>query len=108
MIRPELLVLIVPVTRRNEVVDLFMEMEGVSGFTRSPAAGFSREHSHFSLREAVQGFEDQERFEILLDAERVDALLQELTAISGRDRFFFWTSPVARQGRLQGDEPSPP
>jgi hypothetical protein len=96
----ELLIVIVPAQRRAEVVDLFMATQALDGFTRTQAAGFSREHSHFSLTEAVQGFADQERFEIIGTPEVIDELLAALGKIAGRDRFFFWTMPVSRQGRL--------
>jgi len=95
-----LLVIVVPEARRDEVVDLLMADETSSGFTRSPAAGFGREHSHFSLRESVQGFEDRERFELVCDANLVERLLSELREIAGRDRFFYWTFPVSGHGVL--------
>ncbi len=96
----ECLVLIVPAKRRDEVVDLLMAEAALSGFTRGAVAGFGREHSHFSLREAVQGFEDQERFEVIADGAAIETALEQLNAIAGTDRFFFWTYSIGRQGRL--------
>jgi hypothetical protein len=96
----QILVLLVPLARRDEIVDLFMACDAVEGFTRLRAAGFSREHSRFSLREAVQGYEDQERFEIVCTPAVMEDLLSRLEAIAGHDHFFYWVQPVLRQGRL--------
>ncbi|MEE4276962.1 MAG: DUF3240 family protein [Halieaceae bacterium] len=96
----QILVLLVPAARRDEVVDLLMACDHIEGFTRLRAAGFSREHSRFSLREAVQGYEDQERFEVVCPPPVIDELLDSINAIAGRDHFFYWVQPVLRQGRL--------
>lgn len=96
----ELLVLIAPANRRDELVDTLMACENVAGFTRSPAAGFSRHHSHFSLRESVQGYVDQERFEVVCDKEVVDDLLKRFECLAGRDQFYFWSTPLSREGTL--------
>ena len=96
----QLLVVLVPAARRDEVVYLLMACEHIEGFTRQRAAGFSREHSRFSLREAVQGYEDQERFEVVCAPAVMDGVLSSLDAIAGHDRFFYWVQPVLRQGRL--------
>lgn len=96
----ELLVVMVPVARCDEVVDALIALEEVAGFTRSRAAGFGREHSHFSLRESVQGYLDQERFELICEHDQVDGVLETVRALAGRDRFFYWVSPLTRSGRL--------
>jgi hypothetical protein len=98
-----LLVVIVPEHRRDELVDLLMAAPGVDGFTRSSAAGFSRQHSHFNLRESVQGYTDQERFEIACDADQLDSLLGALGVRAGRDRFFYWVAPLLREGSVGAD-----
>jgi hypothetical protein len=96
----QILVLLVPAARRDEVVDVLMACEALEGFTRLRADGFSREHSRFSLREAVQGYEDQERFEVVCPPSLIDDLLARIAVIAGRDHIFYWVQPVLRQGRL--------
>lgn len=96
----QILILLVPAARRDEVVDVLMACEALDGFTRERAAGFSREHSRFSLREAVQGYEDQERFEVLGSPAVLDDVLARVAEIAGRDHFFYWILPVVRVGRL--------
>jgi len=98
----QILVLLVPAARRDEVVDVLMGCEALEGFTRERAAGFSREHSRFSLREAVQGYEDQERFEVVATGPVIDDLLARVAEVAGRDHFFYWVQPVLRSGRLGG------
>ncbi len=96
----KLLVLIVPALRGDEIVDLLMACQDVEGFTRSPVAGFSREHSRFSLREAVQGHVDQMRFEIVAGEDVLSSLREQLGALAGRDRFFFYSLALWDSGYL--------
>ncbi len=99
----ELLVVVAPANRRDELVDMLMSAEGISGFTLSSAAGFSHLHSGYTLRESVQGYVDQERFEIACDSQRLDELLESFRALAGRDSFYFWTTPLSREGTLRSD-----
>lgn len=98
----ELLVLIVPLARSDEVVDFLIGRDQLSGFTRSAAAGFSREHSGLSVREAVLGYSEQARFEVLGQAALLDALVHDLSAIVGRDHFRYWRLPLTSTGVIAG------
>lgn len=99
----QLLVVLVPSGRSDDLVDLLMGRVELSGFSRSAAAGFSREHSRLSLRESVQGYRDQVRFEVLGDARLLDTLLAEIADLAGRDRFHWWRLPVLDEGSLGSD-----
>ena len=98
----QLLVLLAPAGRRDDLVDLLMAREELSGFSCHACAGFSREHSRLSLRESVQGYRDQVRFEVLAEAAQLDALLVEIAALAGRDRFHWWRLPVIDEGAAGG------
>jgi hypothetical protein len=96
----ELLVVIVPEARADDVVDFLIGREALSGFTRSAVAGFSREHSRLSVREAVLGYREQARFEVLGSAPLLDALVRDMAGIAGRDRFRWWRLPLAGSGSI--------
>lgn len=100
MSAPSLFVLMAPARRRDDIVDALMTLESISGFSVSPAAGFSRAHSQLDQRERVQGFGNYERFEVLCDSAGQDAVLVALQAMVGRDRFRYWVLPVLGEGAL--------
>ncbi|MFT4768292.1 MAG: hypothetical protein ACI8RN_001426 [Glaciecola sp.] len=45
-----LLVLMAPASRRDDIVDVLMTLESISGFSLTEAADFSRAHSQFNQR----------------------------------------------------------
>lgn len=100
----ELLVVIVPETRAEEIVDFLIGQEALNGFTRSQVAGFSREHSLLSVREAVLGYREQARFEVLGSAALLDGLIRDLAGIAGRDRFRWWRLPLSGTGAVAGPD----
>lgn len=102
MSNDSLLVLMAPARRRDDIVDVLMLLESISGFSVTDAAGFSRAHSQFNQREQVQGFGDYERFEVLCDASSQKALIQALGEMVGRDHFRYWVLPVLEQGLIGG------
>ncbi len=95
-----LLVLLAPADRRDDLVDALMGNDHVSGFTLSPALGYSREHSHFSLGDQVAGYRDYSRFEVLFEVDQKAAVLESLRRASGNERLRYWIMPVPETGHL--------
>jgi hypothetical protein len=95
-----LLVLLAPAGRRDDLVDALMGNEHITGFTLSPALGYSREHSHFSLGEQVAGYRDYSRFEVLFEIQEREPLLETLRKASGNERLRYWIMPVPETGHL--------
>jgi nitrogen regulatory protein PII len=79
------LVVMVPASLRDEVVDALIGLEVVTGFTLFEVAGYGREHSHFNLQERVAGYRVMFRFEVL----HGEALR-------------YWVTPVLEEGYLGG------
>jgi len=100
MAEPQLLVLLAPAERRDDLVDALMGLDRVSGFTLTPSLGFSREHSHFSVREQVAGYREYSRFEVLLEKKDLEAVLEALRPACGNERLRYWVSDVPRTGHL--------
>ncbi|MEE4173733.1 MAG: DUF3240 family protein [Xanthomonadales bacterium] len=95
-----LLVLLAPAGRRDDLVDALMGNDHISGFTLTPALGYSREHSGFSLGEQVAGYRDYSRFEVLFEATEKTRLLETLRRASGNERLRYWIMPVPETGHL--------
>ena len=99
----QVLVLIVPDTLKDDVVDALIGLPAVSGFTLSDAAGYSSEHSHFNLREQVEGYRNFCRLEVLHEPAVFEPLCASLHQACGGQAVRYWLSPVLRQGHLGGD-----
>lgn len=96
----QLLVLLAPAERRDDLVDALMENENISGFTLLPALGFSREHSHFSPSEQVAGYRDFSRFEVLIEDQQQESVLRILERVCANEQLRYWITPVLQTGHL--------
>jgi hypothetical protein len=94
----------VPRERRDDFVDALMVEDRVSGFTLLPALGYSREHSHFSVKEQVVGYRQMDRFEVLTPTEVLPGLLDRLRGRCGREALRYWVTGLTREGHLRADE----
>lgn len=101
----QMLVVIVPAEIRDDVVDTLIALEPISGFSLIRIAGFSREHSHFSLRERVEGHREMYRFEVLHETAQQQTLLQSLEPVCAPARARYWILPLSAQGHF-GDPPA--
>jgi len=52
----QLLVLIAQNDIKDDIVDTLIELEFLSGFSLGNICGFSREHSHFNIKEHIGSF----------------------------------------------------
>ena len=96
----QMLVVIVPAEIRDDVVDTLIALEPISGFNLTRIAGFSREHSHFSLRERVEGHREMYRFEVLHENAQQEILLQALEPVCALARARYWILPLSGQGHF--------
>jgi len=101
----QLLVLIVPAQMKDDMVDALIANPDISGFTLSSAAGYSREHSHFNLREQVEGYRSFCRLEVLHRPGQRAELFTALAGVCGGEALRYWVSPVVEQGHLGGERP---
>lgn len=95
-----LLVLLAPADRRDDLVDALMEDATISGFTLTPALGYSREHGAFSPGEQVAGYRDYVRFEVLIEPRHQARLLALLERAAGSERLRYWVTPIPETGHL--------
>ena len=74
----QLLVLIAQNDIKDDIVDTLIELEFLSGFSLGNICGFSREHSHFNIKEQVEGYREVCKFEIMHPGAQQAALLVPL------------------------------
>lgn len=94
------LVAIVPEDLKDKIVDTLMGETCVSGFSLSQIQGFSKAHSHYNIREQVEGYRDFFRFEILHHASNSERLCYSLNKASNDKRIRYWILPLIETGFL--------
>ncbi|MEQ9394623.1 DUF3240 family protein [Haliea sp.] len=96
----QLMVLLVPGRLHDDLVDVLMTLDGLSGFSAVEAAGFSREHSHFDVAEQVAGARRFSRFEILHSPEQHERIIGAIEPLVGREHVRYWLVELLHVGRL--------
>ena len=96
--KSEQLILIAPNEIKDDIVDQLIGLSQLSGFSLSEINGYSREHSHFDIREQVEGYRKFHRFEIFLDSDETAAVLMALKPVCASAAVRYWILPVSTAG----------
>ncbi|WP_022959025.1 DUF3240 family protein [Spongiibacter tropicus] len=92
------LILTVPPSLEDELVDYLLSLESVTGFTSYPVRGHG-ENRQLSIAEQVTGRQKRVQFELILNAGQVSTVLDGLRDNVGSD-IFYWYQDVSGSGRL--------
>lgn len=92
------LVLIVAPSLEEELVDQLLQLPAVDGFTSFAVQGNGKQQS-MSLIEQVSGRRKRLRFELVVEADKVDGILRQLYGCLGKDTVY-WVEPVTGFGKL--------
>ncbi len=96
----QVFVMMAPDSRREDIIDALMSLDAISGFTLTSAMGFSAEHSHFNLREQVEGCRAFTRFEVIFESQSLESLLDALSVAAGSDSLRYWIIDAPQCGHL--------
>ncbi len=96
----QVFVLVAPDSRREDIIDALMSLSAISGFTLSQAMGFSAEHSHFNLREQVEGCRAFTRFEVVFEPQSLKPLLDTLSTAVGSEQLRYWIVDAPQCGHV--------
>lgn len=94
------LIFIVPKEMKDDMVDDLMALDIISGFSLTVIDGYSREHSHYSIDEQVEGYRRFFRFEVLHQQEQEVQILKALEKTCSPAKVRYWVQPVTRVGRF--------
>ncbi len=94
------LIIIAPKEIKDDLVDRLMALDIISGFSLTVIDGYSREHSHYSIDEQVEGYRRYFRFEVLHQQEQELSILQALEQTCAPARARYWVQSVSRIGRF--------
>jgi hypothetical protein len=89
----------IPPGLEEDFVDLLLATPDISGYQSYPTRGHGQVGA-MSVAEQVAGRRERIQFEIVLDEDRVEALLDELARAYPVKDVIWWLLPVVRSGRL--------
>jgi hypothetical protein len=85
----------------DDVVDVIIDCDLVSGFTFTHVNGYSREHASYDLREQVAGYRELLRLDILHQNTNLDDILRLLYAIKSNHPLRYWVTPITNSGVIK-------
>jgi len=96
----QLFILISPKELKDDLVDLFISMKQLSGFNLKQINGYSKEHSNFNITEQVEGYRELVQFEVLINLENKQALIEHLLPICQPAKLRYWFLPISESGHF--------
>ena len=99
-----LVVLNVPPSMEEPVVDWLLAREEGLGFTSFPVFGHSTRHDDLSAAEQVSGRQRRQQFQIQIRQDAVDTFLRDARSELGSAGTHFWVLPVLSGGQLKPDD----
>lgn len=94
-----LLRLNIPPSLEEDVVDLLLASEEIPGFQSYPTRGHGQVGA-MTIAEQVEGRRKRVQFEIVLETEMLEVLLQNLKESFPVPDIIYWVLPVSGCGRL--------
>jgi hypothetical protein len=95
----QLLRLNIPPSLEEDVVDFLLACKDIRGFQSTEVHGHGQVGA-MSIAEQVAGRRRRVQFEIVLDEDRTDELLERLRGAFPLRDVIYWVLPVSRSGRL--------
>lgn len=95
-----LIVLNVPPSLEESVVDWLLARDDGTGFTSFPVFGHGASHSSLSAAEQVSGRERRQQFQVQLDAASVDHFMHDIEHVFGTAGMRFWVLPLTATGHF--------
>jgi hypothetical protein len=93
-----LVVLNVPPSLEEAVVDWLLARKESTGFTSFPVSGHSTRHEGLSLAEQVSGRQARQQFQVQIAATAVGQFLEEARHAFGAAGIHYWALPLLAGG----------
>lgn len=90
----------VPSLLKDDVIDILIDLDYISGFNLNKIQGFSKEHSQFDTAEQVAGHRTFYQFEVLILSTQYIPIKEALKTICQPARLKYWLTPVIDSGKF--------
>ncbi|TGE79715.1 DUF3240 domain-containing protein [Pseudoalteromonas sp. KS88] len=90
----------VPSLLKDDVIDILIDLDYISGFNLNKIQGFSKEHSQFDTAEQVAGHRTFYQFEVLILSTHYIPIKEALKTICQPARLKYWLTPVIDCGKF--------
>ena len=101
--KESLIVLNVPPSLEEPIVDWLLAREGGAGFTSFPVFGHSTSHEDLSPAEQVSGRQRRQQFQIQLSEDAVESFLDDARLAFGTASVHYWVLPLFEGGHLRAN-----
>ena len=95
-----LVILNVPPSLEDHVMDWLVSRPEGSGFTSMPVSGYGADADELSIAEQVAGRQQRVQFEVQMPAAVVDDFLEDAGSALGNTAIRYWVLPVLAGGHL--------
>jgi len=95
-----LVVITAPPSLESPLVDWLLLQDGGTGFSSIPVHGHSTHHDHLSIAEQVSGRQRRLQFQVQIEGERLEGLLEALRSEFAGADLHYWVVPVLAGGHL--------
>ncbi len=96
----QLFILIAPKELKDDIVDVLISLEVLTGFNLKTINGYSKEHSSFNITEQVEGYRALVQFEVLLKVSDKPVLIKALSPICQPAKLKYWFLPIIESGHF--------
>jgi len=96
-----LFTLIVPTSIKDEVVDILIGIDCVSGFNLKSIEGYSKEHSEFDIAEQVEGHRCFYEFDVQILLGQLQVIKTALRPVCQCQAIKYWVTPIYESGHLR-------
>ena len=89
----------IPPSLEEDVVDLLLTSDEIPGFQSYPIRGHGQVGA-MTIAEQVEGRRNRVQFEVVLDTDSLETLLQTLKEALPVPDIIYWVLPISASGRL--------
>jgi uncharacterized protein DUF3240 len=90
----------VPTNIKDEVVDILIGIECITGFNLKNIEGYSKEHSEFDIAEQVEGHRSFYQFEVHILLPELAIVKTALSPVCKYTPLKYWVTPIVESGHI--------
>ncbi|MEM6981720.1 MAG: DUF3240 family protein [Pseudomonadota bacterium] len=90
----------VPTNIKDDVVDILIGIDCITGFNLKNIEGYSKEHSEFDIAEQVEGHRSFYQFEVHILLPELAIVKTALSPVCKYTPLKYWVTPIVENGHI--------